>query len=275
MREPRNKVWLPEVGITLGITDHATMFAQERHNAITKIVREHRRLNFADLQKRVNVSPATLRRDLTELERIGEIIRVHGGVMDPGYVRSEISFDERLLRNSSAKKAIAAKAASLIPRGAAVFVDAGSTCLEAGKALLGRKDVRIITHSVALIAEARRGEAEAICIGGDLRKVSGALVGGNALGVLSVIRADFAFIGASGLDVEGCSTTELSETEIKKAILARAKRNLLLADFAKWQNPSSIRFAKWSEFDDWITDQSPTSKEAKSLRSDGLAIHVA
>ncbi|HEY0801104.1 MAG TPA: DeoR/GlpR family DNA-binding transcription regulator, partial [Steroidobacteraceae bacterium] len=275
MLEPRNAAWLPEAGITLETTGLATMFAPERHNAITKIVREQRRLNFADLQKRVNVSPATLRRDLTELEKVGEIIRVHGGVMDPSYVRSEISFDERLFRNSSAKKAIAAKAGSLIPRGAVVFVDAGSTCLEAGKALLGRKDVRIITHSVALIAEARRGEADAICIGGDLRKVSGALVGGNALGVLSVIHADFAFIGASGLDVDGCSTTELSEAEIKKAILTRAKRKLLLADFAKWRNPSSIRFAKWPEFDDWITDKSPSSKDTKNLRSGGLAIHLA
>src|ERR1700722_2450807 len=163
------------------------MFAQERHHTIREIVRKHRRMNFADLQRLLKVSPATLRRDLTELEQAREIIRVHGGVLDPGYARSEISFDERLLRNNAAKKAIAAAAARLVAPGTSVFIDAGSTCLEAGKALLGRKDVRLITHSVALLEAAYHGEAAIICLGGELRKVSGALTGGSALGALNSI----------------------------------------------------------------------------------------
>lgn len=249
------------------------MFAQERHTAIKKIVREHRRLNFAQLQEMIKVSPATLRRDLADLEKSGEILRVHGGVLDPAYVRSEISFDERLLRHGTAKKAIAAKAASLIPPGSSVFVDAGSTCLEAGKALLCRRDVRIITHSVALTALSLNGEAEFLCIGGELRRVSGALVGGGALGALSVIRADFAFIGTSGMDLEGCSTTELSEAGMKKAILRRCRHTILLADSSKWNAPSTVRFAEWTEFQGWVTDKKPSPKEAKALHAFGLQIH--
>lgn len=251
------------------------MFAQERHHAIKKIVRKHQRLNFAQLQEMVKVSPATLRRDLAELEKSGEILRVHGGVLDPAYVRSEISFDERLLRNNAAKKAIAAKAVSLIPSGSSVFVDAGSTCLEAGKMLLGRKDVRIITHSVALTALSLHGQADFLCIGGELRRVSGALVGGGALGALSLIRADFALIGASGMDSEGCSTTEVSEAEIKKTILERCRRKLLLADVSKWRQSSTIRFAAWESFNDWIADEKISSTDGRELRSLGILLHVA
>lgn len=250
------------------------MFAQERLNLIRKIVRKHRRLNFAELERLVGASPATLRRDLTELEKAGEIIRVHGGVLDPAYVRSEISFDERVLRNSSAKKSIAAKAVALIPSGATVFVDAGSTCLEAGKILIGRKDVRIITHSLVLMACSLQGEAQILCIGGELRRVSGALTGSDAWNALSAIRTDFAFLGASGLDAaEGCSTTELSEAEMKRRILSRAKRKVLLADSSKWQNPSTVNFAAWTDFHDWITDSQPPAKETAPLRSHGLKIH--
>lgn len=251
------------------------MFAQERHHEIKKIVREYRRLNFAKLQALIQVSPATLRRDLTELEKSGEIIRVHGGVMDPSYVRSEISFDERLLKYHTAKKAIAFKVNSLIPAGASVFVDAGSTCLEAGKILLGRKDIRIITHSVALIANSLHGQAELLSIGGALRRVSGALVGGQALGALSKIYADFALIGASGMTQEGCSTTELSEAEMKRAVLERAKRKILLADSSKWQEASTINFAKWTELDDWVTDQKLPATDEKALRRNNLELHVA
>jgi DeoR family fructose operon transcriptional repressor len=251
------------------------MFAQERHNTIKKIVREQRRLSFAQLQEMVNVSPATLRRDLTDLEKSGDILRVHGGVLDPAYVRSESSFDERMLRNRSGKKAIAARAVSLIPSGASVFVDAGSTCLEAGKMLLSRPDVKIITHSVALIGLSLQGEAEVLCIGGAVRRVSGALIGAAALGSLAQIKADCAFIGTSGASVEGCSTTEVTEAEMKQMILARSKRNILLADISKWNTESTIRFASWDSFDDWITDDALPSKDLRFLRSAGVTCQQA
>lgn len=252
------------------------MFARERHGEIRRIVRANRRINFADLQRALRVSPATLRRDLAELESAGEVIRVHGGVLDPAYARAEISFDERLRQNHAAKRNIAAGAAALIPPGGTVIIDAGSTCLEAGKALLGRKDIRIITHSVALVAAGVHAEAQILCLGGELRRVSGALVGGNALGVLADIRADYAFVSASGLSLEeGCSTTELTEAEIKKTILTRAKRTVLLADFSKWNAPSTVRFASWEEIDDWITDQLPPEEEIATLKAQKVAIHKA
>jgi len=248
------------------------MFVQERHQVIKKIIRKYRRLSFTQLQKLVDVSPATLRRDLVDLEKSGEILRVHGGVLDPSYVRSEVSFDERVLRHGKAKKRIASQAVALIPPESSVFVDAGSTCLEAGKMLLSRKDIRIITHSVALTALSLHGQAEFLCIGGDLRRVSGALVGGNALGALSMIRADFALMGTTGLDMEGCSTTELSEAEIKKTILARCRRNILLSDSTKWNQPSVIQFAKWDTLHDWITDKSPSSTVRKMLKKLGVTV---
>jgi DeoR/GlpR family transcriptional regulator of sugar metabolism len=233
-------------------------------------------MTFAELQAVIPASPATLRMDLGELEKSGELIRVHGGVMDIRYARSEITFGTPKLGNIPAKRAIAALAAALIPSGASVLIDAGSTCLEAGKALFGRKDVCIITHSVALIEAGRQGEAELVCIGGELRKISGALTGGQALGILATIHADFAFIGASGLDAEeGCSSRQLFEAEMTKAILSRANRRILLADSTKWERPSIIRFAEWSELNDWITDEPRTVKEIRKLKSFGLDLHFA
>jgi DeoR family fructose operon transcriptional repressor len=251
------------------------MFTAERHNAIKRIVRKHRRIHFAALERLVNVSPATLRRDLADLEQRGDVIRVHGGVLDPAYMRAEVSFDERIVRNGPAKRAIAAVAADLVPPGATVLVDAGTTCLEAGKILLARSDVRLMTHSVALVQAGTLGNAPVICIGGELRKVSGALTGGAALAALNLIHADIALVGASGLGLEsGCSTTELTEAEMKKALIVRAARKILLADLAKWQNPSTIQFARWEEFNDWVTDKLPERQHARRLHSLGLKIHT-
>ena len=233
------------------------MFAQERHNSIRKIVREKQRLSFAELQQLFQVSPATLRRDLSELERAGDLIRVHGGVLDPLYARTEISFDERQQRHNTEKKSIAAKANELIPAGSSVFVDAGSTCLEAGKLLMRRADIRLITHSVALVAACSHAEASIICIGGELRKVSGALVGGPAINAFANLQFDFAIIGATGLNSEGCWTTEFTETEIKKNIITRAKGRLVLADHTKWQAPGTALFSRWDDINDWVVDKLP------------------
>ena len=247
------------------------MFAQERHNSIRKIVREKQRLSFAELQNLVRVSPATLRRDLSELERAGDLIRVHGGVLDPLYARTEISFDERQQRLNNEKKSIATKVNELIPAGSSVFLDAGSTCLEAGKLLMRRADIRLITHSVALVAACSHAEASVICIGGELRKVSGALVGGTAINAFANLQFDFALIGATGLNSEGCWTTEFTETEIKKSIIARAKRRIILADQSKWQAPGTVLFSRWDDINAWVIDKLPV--DALIALPSTVAIH--
>jgi DeoR/GlpR family transcriptional regulator of sugar metabolism len=247
------------------------MFAQERHNSIRKIVREKQRLSFAELQNLFRVSPATLRRDLSELERAGDLIRVHGGVLDPLYARAEISFDERQQRLNAEKKSIATKANELIPAGSSVFVDAGSTCLEAGKLLMRRADIRLITHSVALVSACSHAEASIICIGGELRKVSGALVGGSAINAFGNLQFDFALIGATGLNSEGSWTTEFTETEIKKNIITRAKRRIVLADQSKWQDPGAVLFSRWDDINDWVLDRLPV--DALNALPKNVAIH--
>ena len=250
------------------------MFSQERHNVIREIVRERRRINFAELQALIPASPATLRRDLDALERAGAVIRTHGGVLDPGYVRAEPSFEERAVRDQAAKKLIAVRAAELVPPGTNVFVDAGSTCLEAGRRLAARGDVRLVTHSAALVAAALHGASELLCIGGELRRVSGAFTGGEALGAMRELRVQVALVGASGLHpAEGASTTELSEAQMKRAIIARASRVILLADHGKWDRPSTVRFADWNDFDDWITDQTLGTKAIAHLRAAGVSLH--
>jgi DeoR/GlpR family transcriptional regulator of sugar metabolism len=58
-------------------------------------------------------------------------------------------------------------------------------------------------------------------------------------------------------------------------LLSRAARKILLADSAKWQNPSTVQFAQWKDFNDWVTDKPPDRQSAARLRSLGLKIHTA
>jgi DeoR family fructose operon transcriptional repressor len=244
------------------------MFAQERHREILSLLRRHRRLGVQDLTEKLGISPATLRRDLSYLDGTDQVLRVHGGVMLPRGVSDEASFRQKSATAVHAKRRIAARVVETIPTGATVFIDGGTTCLDAGVLLRQRADLTIITNSLPLIAGHERFVAKLIVLGGERRGVSGALVGALALDALGQLRADVALIGASGLHpTDGAGSTELLETAIKREWIRRSKRACLLADASKWNQSTSVRFADWNEFSDFFTDKTPPAEfRTKNLK---------
>lgn len=217
----------------------------------------------------LGVSAATLRRDLAVLDRKDLIVRVHGGVFHPGAVTSEPNFGQKAAMSVKSKRLIAEALAHTVPQGATVFIDSGSTCLEAGRLLRSRGDLTIITNSLPLIATHEQFRARLLVLGGEMRSVSGALVGDLALSALGRLRADVALIGASGLHVQdGAGTTELLETAVKREWISRSHRTVLLADASKWSQTMLVSFAGWGDFDEFYTDKIPPVP----IRRSGLKI---
>lgn len=250
------------------------MFAQTRQQQITKAVERHRRISVAALQAQLGVSAATLRRDLTFLAQTGRIVRAHGGVLHPEAVSGEPAFARKVRTVPAVKAALAATAAALIPDSATVFIDAGSTTLAVGRLLLARTGLTVFTNSLPLLASGDIGGARLVAMGGEVRPISRALVGGLAINWLKHLHFDFAVIGASGLDLtDGASTTELMEATVKQAALARSRRAILVADATKWGRPASVGFAPWSDLDDWVTDHRPTRPESTRLTAHGVTLH--
>ncbi len=234
------------------------MFAHERQERILSLLEKHRRLEVRALMEVLGVSAATLRRDLTLLNRSDRVVRVHGGVFHPGAVAGEPSFGQKAAMSVKAKRLIAEAVARTIPRHATVFIDGGTTCLEAGRLLRSREDLRIITNSLPLIATYEQFRARLLVLGGEMRSVSGALVGDLAISALNRLRADIALIGASGLHVQdGAGTTESLETAVKREWISRSHRTVLLADASKWEQTTLVSFAAWEDFDEFYTDKKP------------------
>lgn len=132
----------------------------------------------------------------------------------------------------------------------------------------------MFTNSLPLLAEPEPAQARIISIGGELRRVSRALVGGISLGWLKRLHFDLAFIGCSGLFLEeGASTTELTEASLKHECASRAGRAILLADSSKWERPMAVQFAPWTLFKDIVTDHSPNPSERRRLEKFGVHLH--
>jgi DeoR/GlpR family transcriptional regulator of sugar metabolism len=115
---------------------------------------------------------------------------------------------------------------------------------------------------------ARQGEAELLCVGGELRKINGALVSEAKPWEFSppFVQISLSLAPPDWSAEEGCSNTQLFEAEMTRAILARATRKILLADGTKWRRPTIIRCAERSELNDWMTDKPRTGKEDRETQ---------
>jgi DeoR family fructose operon transcriptional repressor len=251
------------------------MFAHERQSKITALLEQRRQAGVVSLQRELGVSAATLRRDLAHLQRVGKLVRTHGGVMHAAFHAGEPAFERKARAATQAKSHLAKLALGLVPAGATVFIDAGTTTLELGRLLLERDDLTLFTNSLPLLNVRRSGRAALISVGGEMREISRALVGSLAMDWLRQLRFDLVFLGASALDVTaGASTTELLEASIKREVIARARRAILLADHSKWRQRAPIRFAAWNAFADFVTDQRPSPAVCAALKRHRVKIHA-
>jgi len=247
----------------------------ERHRTILRLLSDRGRLTLTEIQSRLGVSAATARRDAGQLSDSGLVRRTHGGLLPPDFSLSEPVYSRKAEKAISIKVRLGQTTAGLLPENGTVFIDAGTTCLEVGRALLDRANLRIFTNSVSLLALAPDSRAVISAIGGEVRRLSLALTGALAQSWLEQLRFDVAVIGASGLDQEsGVSTTELNEASVKVEAMRRARLRILVAHGEKWGRPAAVQFAPWTAFHHLVTDRPPLRTERAALNTASVKIHL-
>ena len=228
----------------------------------------------AEIPSRDRVSAATARRDCTDIAGAGLAMRARGALLPHDFSLVEPPYSRKTERAVNAKVRLGRAAAALVPEAGTVFVDAGTTCLEAGRALMDRPALRIYTNSVPLLALAGEARAALSAVGGEVRPMSLAMTGALAQCWLENLRFDAAVVGASGLDGSaGASTTEVAEAAVKAEVLRRSRRRILVAHAEKWGRPSALRFAPWESFTDFVTDRAFSREERTALIRARVRVH--
>src|SRR5689334_1164349 len=204
---------------------------------------------FSDIQslaESVGASPATIRRDLTVLERQGAIDRVHGGARIAEGSSVEVAFQERAKRNLAAKRAIAAAAYELLRPHATVFLDAGTTVLQLARLIrINPLPLRIFTNGLAVAQEFLNvPNLEVGVLGGHLRSENASLVGPQAEAMLESLWFDQLFLGVSAIGPDGAIySVDSAEASLNKRMLARAAQSFVLADSSKFGAMATYRVA--------------------------------
>ena len=165
------------------------MLAQERFERILEILREKQSVTVTDLTKWLNTSESTIRRDLTELNRQGLLIKVHGGATA---VKSVLSREEEVItkakKHQSEKRKIGEYAASLINKEDMVYLDAGTTT-EMIIDFLKEYDVIYVTNGITHARKLMNAGFKVHLIGGEIKAVTEAVVGEEALEQLDKLRS--------------------------------------------------------------------------------------
>jgi len=241
------------------------MRTDQRYEMILDRASAHGKVDAARLAQDFGVAVQTIRRDLRHLAANGLLERTHGGAVLPTGVRN-IGYDDRRSVQRDAKARIAARVARLIPDGASLFLNIGTTTEAVARALRHHRDLMVVTNNlnVANIL-AQFPTCDVVVAGGNLRRSDGGLVGDLAALAIARFKVDIAIIGTSAID-EGGDLLDFDPEEVRvsQQILSAARSAILAADASKLTRKAPVRVASLAQVDHFVTDRMPSEKLANA-----------
>jgi DeoR/GlpR family transcriptional regulator of sugar metabolism len=243
------------------------MLAPQRQQTILALIREHGGVRVADLVREFGVSDMTVRRDLEALAERGLVAKVHGGatLVGPGSTE-EPGFAAKSVRQQREKEAIGRRAAELVRPRSAVALSAGTTTWTLAHHLTEVPGLTVVTNSIQVADTFHRAGRpdQTVVLTGGVRTPSDALVGPVAVAALRSLNVDLLLLGVHGVSTHaGFTTPNLMEAETDRAMVAAARRLVVLADHTKWGVIGISTIAGLSDADVLIAD-SGLEEEART-----------
>jgi DeoR family fructose operon transcriptional repressor len=255
------------------------MYAEERQQAIARLVNQRGRMSVNQLAREYDVTTETVRRDLSTLERMGLVRRVHGGVVPPASLSLiEAGLRERDQVNTETKERIARAAVEqLPPPGGTILLDAGTTTSRFASLLPPDHALTVITHGVPIAARlAGQRHIDLRLLPGRVRRTTQAAVGADTIAALSHLRVDVSFLGTNGITADhGLTTPDPDEAAVKRALIESGRKVVTLADASKFGIETAVRFAVAGEIDVLVTDGDVSPTDRRALSKAGVDVVVA
>jgi len=258
-----------------GETDGGPVFADERQVRIAELVAVRGRARIGELAEAFGVTEPTIRKDLSALQERGLLKRTHGGALAVHPIIDR-ELAGRRGSHESDKEAIAAACVRLMRDGDSVFLDSGTTVEAIARKLAGDNGLRlsVLTSSIGVAtALADVPTLDCVLLGGQLRRVDGAVVGDLALENLQRFTFSTAFLGVSGFSELGISVGSLAEASLKSAAIERARRVVLAIDHSKVGATDFARISDLDPVDVVVMDEaSPAVRELCSTHEIELIV---
>ncbi len=247
-----------------------------RQNNIIEMAQKNGSVSVEELAEYFVVSAQTIRKDLNKLCSRHLLRRIHGGAVVGSGIEN-VSYEARRVLAPEAKRKIGIIASQLIPDNSSLFINIGTTTEQVAKALADHNGLLIITNNINTVTIMQHYPGiKLIIAGGEVRTSDGGVVGIAAVDFIRQFKVDYAIIGVSGLDQDGgLLDYDYREVRVAQAIIANARKVILVADMMKFRRNAPARIGHISEIDILVTDGPVTPKFAAICDQAGVRIECA
>lgn len=256
------------------------MHATERQAAIFRLIGESGFVTFRELERKLEASPATIRRDLERLANEGRVVRVHGGAKLPGEQAATgsltgVPFHQNISRNREAKEAIGKAAATLCQPSEGVIIDGGSTTLQMCPHLDGL-GLQVLTNSLHIVSALLPQATTHITVpGGTVFREQNIILSATGDDLMPRFHAPKLFMSAAAVGSQGIMQADVVLVAAERRFINRAEQLILLVDSSKFEGSSGHVVCDLAEIDIVVTDRGIQKEHRNMLKSAGIKVIVA
>ncbi len=251
------------------------MSFDQRKLSILKILNLQKTVSAVELMKSLNASAATIRRDLTDLEKEGHIARTHGGAMLPE-LKMELpvtTYQGQKHKNTFEKNYIAKIASNMLENGDTVFLGSGTTVETICQYILDL-ELYIVTNSWPIIYAMAHSKSKIKVIGGDFDVKIQANVGQDSVRQLAHYQCKKSILGMDGIHFEmGLSSYHEQNAILLGTILKNSQENIVLADHTKINKNAFVHIGPAILSNKLITDTKTPFDQITLFRKQGIKIY--
>jgi DeoR family transcriptional regulator of aga operon len=251
-----------------------------RWNALLELLTERGRLSIEEAAEHAGVSAATIRRDFDQLADQQMLTRSRGGAVANGV--GELPLRYKWSRHASEKQRIGRAAANLVPPGAVVGLNGGTTTTEVARALAARPGaptgatVTVVTNALNIANElAVRPQVKIVVTGGVTRPQSYELIGPLADASLRELSLDVAVIGVDGIGLDGVYAHDEGEASINRLTVRQARTVIVAADSSKLGERAFARICPLDAVDVLVTDAGADDAVVTAFEAVGVSVFRA
>lgn len=250
------------------------MIRAERHERILAELARKGSVSAQDLSGLLGASLATIRRDISELDRNKALVRTHGGASLPQR-REELPYDAKVMTYLPEKRRIAATAAADLVEGAVIGLGGGTTVMQMVPALR-HKTLKLVTTAINIALDLRdAANIEVILTGGLLRGRTAETVGHIAERTLRDLNLDVTVMGIDGIDLDrGLTTFDSSEAYVNRVMAEQAREVWFVADHSKFGEVLPARVVGIDKVTRIYTDTDLPDATARQYRARGIDMRL-
>jgi DeoR family ulaG and ulaABCDEF operon transcriptional repressor len=234
------------------------MHESERHRLILSVLQERPMATVRELVALTDSSEATIRRDISTLDRKSKLRRMRGGAEAiepaamPGLVGRTFAYNKGI--NVGRKRAIARAAVELCADGDPIIINGGTTTFQMVHFLATRR-LQILTNSFPIAEHLLYNSKNTVIVpGGAIYREQNIILSPFANDGSRHFSARRMFMGAQGVGPQGITEADPLVIQAEEKLIGQAEDLVVLVDSSKFLRHSSLVLCPLERVSTIITD---------------------